>query len=83
MENKNQIIRKELAKRERTHHGIYHDVGVVLESYSLDEIYRYYLDIVMNGHSTTLRAYLEEEITKHEINKEIKRNDKLLREKYD
>lgn len=81
MENNNVKIQKELTSRMRTHHGIYHDVGIILENNSLDDLYRYYLDVVMHGHETTLRAYIEEEITKDEINKEIVRNDKLLKEK--
>lgn len=78
--NNNIRIQKELTSRSRTHHGIYHDVGIILENYSLDDLYRYYIDVVMHGHETTLRAYIEE-IIKDEINKEIVRNDKLLKER--
>ena len=69
-QDNNKKIQEELNARVRTHHGIYSDVGLILEKYTLDDLFRYYIDIVMNGHETTLRAYLEDEISKDEINKE-------------
>lgn len=65
----NRKIRNELDNLQYSARGIYADVGVVLEKYTLQQLFDYYIDEVMNGHSITIRDYLEMEIIKNEINK--------------
>ena len=65
----NRKIHNELENLKYSARGIYSDIGVVLEKYTLQQLFDYYIDEVMNGHSITIRDYLETEIIKNEINK--------------
>lgn len=63
-------IKKAIENRKRSHRGIYSDVGIVLEQFSTEELYHYYLEEVMQGHDGCIRSYLENEIIAGEINRE-------------
>ena len=65
----NRKIRNELDNLQYSARGIYADVGVVLEKYTLQQLFDYYIDEVMNGHSIPIRDYLETQIINDEINK--------------
>lgn len=63
-------IEKALQNRENTDHGIYHDVGAVLEQFTTAQLISYYLS---QGNDQSLRSYLEEQITQNEISKNRER----------
>ena len=61
-------IREELNNRIKTYHGIYSDVGIVLDKFSTQELVDYYInELKLEGN---LRYFLEQEITANEISKE-------------
>ena len=65
----NRKIRNELDNLQYSARGIYADVGAALEKYTLQQLFDYYIDEVMNGHSIPIRDYLETQIINDEINK--------------
>lgn len=60
-------IRVQIANRENTHYGLYHDVGTVLDNYSTFELYVFFTKVFGEG---AVRYYFENQIIANEINKE-------------
>lgn len=60
-------IRVQIANRENTHYGLYHDVGTVLDNYSTFELYVFFTKVFGEG---AARYYFENQIIANEINKE-------------
>ena len=60
-------IKEALEKRENTYHGIYSDVGSILDKFKTEEMVEYFIK-ELNGESC-LRYYLEQQITANEIEK--------------
>ena len=54
-----------ILNREKTYHGIFHDVGIVLDQFTTAELIQHFIDI--NGDSI-LRTYVEEQIINGLIN---------------
>lgn len=63
-EPKNEV-EKAIRNRETTHHGIYSDIGTVLDRFGTEELVKYYLDRFGDG---GLRYFLEQQIIAAEIN---------------
>ena len=63
-EPKNEV-EKAIRNREETYHGIYSDIGTVLDRFSTEELAKYYLDRFGDG---GLRYFLEQQIIAAEIN---------------
>lgn len=59
-------IRVQIANRENTHYGLYHDVGTVLDNYSTFELYVFFTKVFGEG---AIRYYFENQIIANEINK--------------
>lgn len=59
-------IQKAIKERKITHYGIYHDIGIVLDKFSTEELAEFY----MKENESNLRYFLEQQITAKEINKE-------------
>lgn len=64
-EPKNEV-ENAIRNREETYHGIYSDIGAVLDRFSTEELAKYYLDRFGDG---GLRYFLEQQIISAEINK--------------
>ena len=60
-------VEKAIQNREETYHGIYSDVGVVLDKFSTEELAKYYLEKFGDG---GLRYFLEQQIIASEISRE-------------
>lgn len=69
LEEKMKDIQEAINNRVKTHHGIYHDIGIILEKYTTQELVGFYMQ--NNEHS--LRNYVEEQIIAEEINKASKK----------
>lgn len=67
--NELKSIHHAIKNRENTHYGIYHDIGVVLDSFSTFELFKYYISITGE---TSIRSYLEEGIIADTIHNERK-----------
>lgn len=65
-------IEDALKSRKSTYHGIYSDIGQVLENFTTSELVDYY--ITMLGCENCLRYYLEQQIIASEIEKEKYKN---------
>lgn len=61
-------IAKAIRNREETYHGIYSDIGCVLDNFTTGQLTDYFINIL--GCESSLRYYLEQQITAAEINKE-------------
>lgn len=59
-------IDKAIKQRETTYHGIYSDVGRVLDKFSTEELAKFYLE---KFGDSGLRYFLEQQIITNEINK--------------
>lgn len=59
-------LRLQIANRENTHYGIYHDVGTVLDNFNTFELYFFYTKLFGEG---AARYYFENQIIANEINK--------------
>ena len=59
-------LRLQIANRENTHYGIYHDVGTVLDNFNTFELYIFYTKLFWEG---AARYYFENQIISNEINK--------------
>lgn len=65
----NKEIKKLIDNRKKSYHGIYSDIGTALNSVSTKDLIKYFIDEVMHGNDTTIRAYVEDQIIANEINK--------------
>ncbi len=63
----NEEIRHLIDSRERTRYGIYCDVSTAIDIVSTEDLFRYYMDVIANGHDSRIRDYLETEIINAEI----------------
>ena len=63
-DSKNEV-EKAIKNRKKTYHGIFSDVGIVLDKFSTEELAKYYLDKFSDG---GLRYFLEQQIIAAEIN---------------
>ena len=61
-------VEKAIKNRKQTYHGIYSDIGTVLDKFSTQELVEYYVNVL--GCESSLRYYLEQQIIAAEINKE-------------
>ena len=60
-------VEKAINNRTTTYHGIYSDIGHALDKFSTAELADYYINVL--GCESSLRYYLEQQITSSEINK--------------
>ena len=60
-------VEKAIRNRKKTYHSIYSDVGVVLDKFSTEELFKYYLEKFGDG---GLRYFLEQQIIASEISRE-------------
>lgn len=60
-------VEKAIKSRKETYHGIYSDVGTVLDDFTTEQLTDYYINIL--GCESSLRYYLEQQIIAAEINK--------------
>ena len=60
-------IEKAINSRKETYHGIYSDIGTALDGFTTAELADYYINVL--GCESSLRYYLEQQITASEINK--------------
>ncbi len=51
---------EKLLKREKTYYGNYHDIGVILDSHSTEELFKFIFDNF--NMETALRYYLEQQV---------------------
>lgn len=58
-------IDEAIANRQNTYHGIYSDIGVVLDKFTTEELAIYYLEKFGDG---GLRYFLEQQIIANEVN---------------
>lgn len=58
-------IQQKLSNIKRTYYGFYYDIGIVLDQFSTEELFKYYLQ----NNESSLRYYLEEQIINEEIMK--------------
>ena len=65
-EPKNEV-EKAISNRPTTYNGIYSDIGHALDKFSTAELADYYINVL--GCESSLRYYLEQQITASEINK--------------
>jgi hypothetical protein len=65
------LIEKKIENRNHTTHGVYHDVGQILESFSLHDLCDYLASL---GSETSTRYYLEQQIIRGIILKENSNN---------
>lgn len=61
-------IQQEINNMQITHYGYFHDIGIVLEKFSTEELIKYYLQ----NNESSLRNYIEEQIINEEIMKRKK-----------
>lgn len=59
-----QKITKALSHIKPTHYGYYHDIGLVLEKFTVKELFDY---CIASFGENNLRSYLEEQIIQDEI----------------
>ena len=64
-------IEKAIRNREETYHGIYSDIGCVLDNFTTEQLTDYFINVL--GCESSLRYYLEQQIIAAEIN-----NDKAV-----
>lgn len=60
-------VEKAIRNRKETYHGIYSDIGTVLDKFSTEELVKYYCEVL--NCDGALRYYLEQQIIASEINK--------------
>ena len=60
-------VEKAIKNRPTTYNGIYSDIGHALDKFSTAELADYYINVL--GCESSLRYYLEQQITANEINK--------------
>lgn len=60
-------VEKALQNRKQTYNGIYSDIGIALDRFTTAELADYYINVL--GCESSLRYYLEQQITANEINK--------------
>ena len=60
-------VEKAIKNRPTTYNGIYSDIGRALDKFSTAELADYYINVL--GCESSLRYYLEQQITASEINK--------------
>lgn len=60
-------VEKTIKNRKETYHGIYSDIGTVLDKFSTEELVKYYCEVL--GCDSALRYYLEQQIIANEISK--------------
>ena len=60
-------VEKAIRNRKETYHGIYSDIGTVLDKFSTEELAKYYLEKFGDG---GLRYFLEQQIIASEISRE-------------
>lgn len=60
-------VEKAIKNRKKTYHGIYSDIGTVLDRFSTEELAKFYLEKFGDG---GLRYWLEQQIIASEINKD-------------
>ena len=60
-------VEKAIKHRKATYHGIYSDIGTVLDNFTTQELADYYINVL--GYESSLRYYLEQQIIASEINK--------------
>ena len=60
-------VEKAIRNRKETYHGIYYDIGTVLDKFSAEELAKYYLEKFGDG---GLRYFLEQQIIASEISRE-------------
>lgn len=65
----NEEIKHLIESREKTHHGIYSDIGTAIEIVSTADLFRYYMDVIMDGHDSCIRDFLENAIINAEVAK--------------
>lgn len=65
-EPKNEV-EKAIKNRKTTYHGIYHDIGIVLEKFSSEDLLKFCIE---KYGETSLRNYLEQQIIQGEINRQ-------------
>lgn len=58
----NEMIQSAIDNRTITHYGIYADISTALDRFSVDQLFKYYLEIVMKDHDVCIRDYLENQI---------------------
>ena len=61
-------VEKAIKSRKETYHGIYSDVGTVLDDFTTEQLTDYYINIL--GCESSLRYYLEQQIIASEISRE-------------
>ncbi|MEE1247710.1 MAG: hypothetical protein UHU19_00505 [Lachnospiraceae bacterium] len=66
-EEKKNEVEKAIQNRKETYNGIYSDIGTALDRFSTAELADYYINVL--GCESSLRYYLEQQITANEINK--------------
>lgn len=64
-------VENSLKNVKHTHYGYYHDIGIILEKFTLQELIDY---CVKEFGEMCLRDYLEEQIIQNEIIKSQQRN---------
>ena len=60
-------VEKAIQNRKETYNSIYSDIGTALDRFSTAELADYYINVL--GCESSLRYYLEQQITANEINK--------------
>ena len=59
-------VEKAIRNREVTYHGIYSDIGCVLDNFTTEQLKDYFINVL--GCESSLRYYLEQQIIAAEIN---------------
>lgn len=59
-------VEKAIKNREETYHGIYSDIGCVIDNFTTEQLTDYFINIL--GCESSLRYYLEQQIIAAEIN---------------
>ena len=59
-------VEKAIRNREETYHGIYSDIGCVLDNFTTEQLKDYFINVL--GCESSLRYYLEQQIIAAEIN---------------
>lgn len=60
-------VGKKIKQRKSTHYGLYHDIGIILEKISTQDLIQYFIE---EFGENVLRNFIEEQIIANEINKE-------------
>lgn len=66
----NEEIQKLIDNRQKTNHGIYSDMGQVLDLLDTEDLIRFFIDITMNGDDYYLREYIQIKIIEDEIDRQ-------------